>query len=108
MKFVPFVYDSELNRINVDIVRMSQADADVTDSFPMWQTSWNSDFLNDGRFENYSMKAGDELLRSEPMRFCRISLWFTLHIWSRNLKAIPSLRIRKNTPVLEESLLLLA
>lgn len=62
MKFVPFVYDSELNRINVDIARMSQADADVTDSFPMWQTSWNSDFLNDGRFENYSMKAGDELI----------------------------------------------
>ena len=62
MKFLPFVYDSELNRIFVDIERMTQADADATDFFPMWQTSWNSEFLKESRFENYSMKAGDELI----------------------------------------------
>lgn len=62
MIFSPFVTDSEGKRVEVSIKPMRIKDAEQTDSPPVWQTSWTSEYLADERFEKYAAKAGDELI----------------------------------------------
>ena len=62
MKFVPYVYGKDSNRIDVSILPMTQSDAQETDSIPAWQTSWTSDYLNDERLEKYAVKLDNELI----------------------------------------------
>lgn len=62
MRFVPYVYDANGERIPVVIAPMTQADAEQTDAFPEWRTSWSSDFLKTARLEHYSVKVEDELV----------------------------------------------
>jgi len=49
-------------QIPVSIVPMTQADAELTNLPPMWQTSWTSEYLSAERFEKYAAKVGDELI----------------------------------------------
>lgn len=62
VQFKPFVFDKANRQIPVSIVPMSQADAEVTNIPPVWQTSWTSEYLAGDRFERYAAKAGDELI----------------------------------------------
>lgn len=62
VRFQPFVYNKENQRIPVTIMPMTERDAEQTDECPLWQTSWSSEFLVDPRFEKYSAKVGDELI----------------------------------------------
>ena len=41
---------------------MTKQDAVQTNFLPKWQTSWTSDFLQDGNFDCYSAKVSDELI----------------------------------------------
>ena len=62
MRFVPYVYDAGGQRVDVDIVPMSQADAERTDAEPLWQSSWTSEFLQAERLKRYAVKRGEELI----------------------------------------------
>ena len=62
MEFSPFVYDRANARVPVSIEPMSKEDAERTNSIPIWQTSWTSEYLNDERIEKYAASAGDELI----------------------------------------------
>lgn len=46
----------------MSIQRMTRQDAVTTDSSPAWQTSWASEYLQDGRFEKYAAKANETLI----------------------------------------------
>ena len=60
MRFQPFVYDKE--------------SADKTAGTPLWQTSWNSEYLADARFEKYAAKVGEKnWLHWERTRSLKIS-----------------------------------
>lgn len=41
---------------------MTLHDSESTDTPPLWQTSWRSDYLLDEHFEKYAAKVGDELI----------------------------------------------
>lgn len=62
MQFVPYVYDRSGQRKNVKICIMTAADANATEVSPEWQTSWNSEYLQDPKYEKYAVKIGEELL----------------------------------------------
>lgn len=62
MLFKPFVYDNANQTIPVSIQRMTCQDADVTNSSPVWQTSWTNEYLQDERFEKYSAKVNEKLI----------------------------------------------
>lgn len=62
MRFVPYVYDSDRQRVPVAIAPMTKEDADRTNDFPEWQTSWTNEFLQNNYLDRYSVKAGDELI----------------------------------------------
>ena len=62
MRFRSFVFDQGDQQIPVSIVPMTQADAELTNLPPMWQTSWTSEYLSAERFEKYAAKVGDELI----------------------------------------------
>ncbi|WP_300346914.1 hypothetical protein [uncultured Oscillibacter sp.] len=62
MRFMPFVFDSANQQIPVSIFPMGPADAAATDSPPVWQTSWTSEYLDDERFDKYAAKINDELI----------------------------------------------
>lgn len=62
MLFKPFVYDSTNQTIPVSIQRMTWKDADTTNSPPVWQTSWTSEYLQDERFEKYAAKINEKLI----------------------------------------------
>ena len=62
MRFRSFVFDQGHQQIPVSIVPMTQADAELTNLPPMWQTSWTSEYLSAERFEKYAAKVGDELI----------------------------------------------
>lgn len=62
MQFVPFVWSHAREMIPVSIEKMTLEDAARTDKDPHWQTSWNSDFLSDPKFERYSAKVDNELI----------------------------------------------
>ena len=62
MEFVPFIYDREHAKVFVTIEPMTLSDAEATNAFPIWQTSWTSEFLSDERLEKYAAKAGNELV----------------------------------------------
>ena len=46
MRFRSFVFDQGDQQIPVSIVPMTQADAELTNLPPMWQTSWTSEYLS--------------------------------------------------------------
>ncbi len=62
MVFVPYVYDASGNKINVDILPMSKADAEITNQNPKWQTSWTSDYISDNKLDKYSVKYNEKLI----------------------------------------------
>ena len=62
MRFRSFVFDQGDQQIPVSIVPMTQADAELTNLPPMWQTSWTSEYLSAERFEKYAAKVGYELI----------------------------------------------
>lgn len=62
MRFQPFVYDNNKQKIPALILPMTQEDADQTNASPVWQTSWTSDYLMNERFEKYAVKVDDELI----------------------------------------------
>ena len=62
MQFKPFVFDRMNQQVPVSIVPMTQADAELTNLPPVWQTSWTSEYLSADRFEKYAAKVGDELI----------------------------------------------
>lgn len=62
MQFKPFVFDRADQQIPVSIVPMTQADAELTNLPPVWQTSWTSEYLAEERFKKYAAKVGDELV----------------------------------------------
>lgn len=62
MQFVPFVLDAEHNEVPVDIDEMMVEDAERTNQFPVWQTSWTSAFIQNSHTERYAVKCGDELI----------------------------------------------
>ena len=62
MRFRSFVFDQGDQQIPVSIVPMTQADAELTNLPPRWQTSWTSEYLSAERFEKYAAKVGDELI----------------------------------------------
>lgn len=62
MQFVPYVYDANKRRIPVVIAPMTAEDAEQTNAIPEWQTSWSGGFLQEDRFECYSVKVNDELI----------------------------------------------
>ena len=51
MRFVPYIYGKENTQIPVSILPMSVQDAVQTDTEPLWQTSWTSEYLSDPRLE---------------------------------------------------------
>lgn len=63
-KFVPFIIRAEdASKVSVKITRMKKADAMQTEKPPVWQTSWMSDYIQDGAFEKYALKtAAGELV----------------------------------------------
>ena len=62
MRFQPFVFDRQGERVSVTIEPITQRDAELTNGEPLWQTSWTSEALSDERFQRYAAKAGDELI----------------------------------------------
>ena len=62
MEFKPFVYDRDNTQIPISIEKMTQSDAELTNSDPVWQTAWTSEYLRDDRIEKYAAKAGKELV----------------------------------------------
>ena len=62
MLFWPFVYDSASQETPVSIQRMTQQDVITTDSSPVWQTLWTSEYLQDDRFEKYAAKVNEKLI----------------------------------------------
>ena len=62
VRFVPYVYDSTGSSVPVTISRMTIEDAESTNTFPKWQTSWTSDFLLQDSFKCYTVKVDDELI----------------------------------------------
>lgn len=62
MQFKPFVFDKINRQIPVSVEPMLQSDAEATNLPPVWQTSWTSEYLSEGRFEKYAAKVGEELL----------------------------------------------
>ena len=58
MIFRPFVYDRNNTQIPISIEPMTQTDAELTNSDPVWQTSWTSEFLKDDRIENMLPRPG--------------------------------------------------
>ena len=62
VQFKPFVFDRMNQQVPVSIVPMTQADAELTNLPPVWQTSWTSEYLSADRFEKYAAKVGDELI----------------------------------------------
>ena len=62
MQFTPFIYDKNEKQTAVSIEPMTNADAEETNRPPVWQTSWTSEYLFDGRFEKYAVRAGEELI----------------------------------------------
>ncbi len=62
MQFQPFVFDRENQQISISIQPMTRKDAVLTDSPPVWQTSWTSEYLEDNRFEKYAAKANRQLI----------------------------------------------
>ena len=62
MEFSPFVYDRKNERIPVSIEPMTREDAERTNSSPIWQTSWTSEYLSDERIDKYAALAGEELI----------------------------------------------
>ncbi|MDO5445352.1 MAG: hypothetical protein Q4F31_07020 [Eubacteriales bacterium] len=62
MLFSPFVYNSSQERVNVEIVSMTEEDAHKTNEFPLWQTNWESEYILSEHFDKYAVKYGSELL----------------------------------------------
>ena len=62
MRFQPFVFDGQGEQIPVTIVPMTPHDAESTNTEPVWQTSWTSEFLTDEKFQRYAAKIGDEVI----------------------------------------------
>lgn len=62
MRFIPYVYDKDNNRIPVTISRATKEELESTDNDPLWQTSWTNDYLIDNGFDCYAVKAKDELV----------------------------------------------
>ena len=62
VQFKPFVFVRVDQQIPVSIAPMTQADAELTNLPPVWQTSWTSEYLMGERFEKYAAKVGDELI----------------------------------------------
>lgn len=56
MRFQPFVYDRENQRVLVTITPMTQQDALETTKKPRWQTDWTSDYIQKSRFDVYGCK----------------------------------------------------
>lgn len=74
MEFKPFVLSHGEEKIAVSIVPMTAADAGRTDSAPLWQTSWTSEYLADSRFDKYAAKVGDELIALAAYEILKDSL----------------------------------
>ena len=62
MQFQPFVYGRDGRQIPVTIAPMEQQDAESTNRYPLWQTSWTSEYLADPSFKKYTAKVGNELI----------------------------------------------
>lgn len=62
MQFKPFIFDKMNRQVPVSIKPMLQSDAEFTNLPPVWQTSWTSRYLTEGRLEKYSAKVEDELI----------------------------------------------
>ena len=62
MRFQPFVFDGQGKQIPVTIVPMTPHDAESTNTEPVWQTSWTSEFLENEKFQRYAAKIGDEVI----------------------------------------------
>mgnify|MGYP000010974479 FL=1 len=62
VRFKPFVFDRMNRQIPVSIVPMTQADAELTNLPPVWQTSWTSEYLMEECFEKYAARVDDELI----------------------------------------------
>ena len=45
LRFVPYVFDRDGERVDVSIAPMKRADALQTESSPKWQTAWTSEYL---------------------------------------------------------------
>ena len=68
MRFVPYIYGKDNTQIPVSILPMSVQDAVQTDTEPLWQTSWTSDYLSDPRLEKYAVRLNDELIADEAAK----------------------------------------
>lgn len=56
-RFNPFIIDTETQSpVGVAIAKMKSADAQQTEKEPAWQTSWRSDYIQNPKFEKYSLK----------------------------------------------------
>lgn len=62
MRFVPYLYDNENQRVSVRIQPMSEKDAMQTTKEPIWQTDWTSDYLRSNLFDCYAVKKENELI----------------------------------------------
>ncbi len=62
MQFRPFVFNRTMQQIPVSIQPMTRQDAALTNTPPVWQTSWTSEYLEDERFEKYAAKVKGELI----------------------------------------------
>ncbi len=62
MCFQPFVFDRQGGQVSVTVEPMTQRDTELTNSEPLWQTSWTDEFLSDERFQRYAAKVGDKLI----------------------------------------------
>lgn len=69
MRFVPYIYGKDNAQIPVSILPMSVQDAVQTDTEPLWQTFWTSEYLSDPRLEKYAVRLNDELIALGAMRF---------------------------------------
>ena len=62
MRFSPYVTNQTGQRIHVVIEEMKFGDALKTETDPIWQTSWTSDYILSDDFEKYAVKLEGELI----------------------------------------------
>lgn len=63
MFFEPFVLNAQQEKVHVDIVEMTDEDAEETvNSLPKWQTAWTSKYISNRKYMKYAAKIGSELI----------------------------------------------
>lgn len=62
MLFRPYVFDSEHTKIYIEIIPMTQADAELTKMPPEWQSDWTSEYIASPKLEKYAAKIGNHTI----------------------------------------------